>query len=194
MRVFIGLNAPVFRSAQFKTLEKDIKDSFRLNNVHGFFKRDADFHITLQFLGEITAEQVAKIDFLTPVVKEFYRQDLFVSGMGVLPTWEKARELWLGVRQNPLLDKLHLDVRKRLVDKGFKVDSKPFVPHVTLVSFGAPVNAQTALSSIRQKFSHFEFQPTAINIYQSEKELGASRYKILKSITLPEPPFEEFTD
>jgi 2'-5' RNA ligase len=184
MRVFVGLSIPMMGVSQYRLLEKHLKDNFRINKITAYFKEEDQFHLTLQFLGDITEAQANKVDFLQAVARNFEKPDLYVAGMGAFPSMEKGNKLWLGIRKDPKLEKLFVDVKENLKIRGFTADRRPFIPHVTVANLVTPMNVFPILGSVQQMFSLFDFQAEHINVYHSEPGPKGSTYKILQSVPL----------
>jgi 2'-5' RNA ligase len=95
---------------------------------------DADaLHVTLKFLGEVDAGQVADIgQALTAVVAAVRPFELGLGGLGAFPDSAHPRVFWLGVEHHPALELLANDVERALAPFGYDSELKPFQPHVTL--------------------------------------------------------------
>lgn len=99
----------------------------------------AQFHVTLHFLGHVddaarglVTERLARI-----------RHDPFtlvVRGTGVFPPRGRPSVLWAGVAPSMALAGLHAAVGREIEALGLAVESRPYVPHVTLARLlpGAP--------------------------------------------------------
>ncbi len=92
------------------------------------------WHITVQFLGELTNEELARvyaaINSWMPQVKEL---ELKIQGVGAFPDPQDARVMWLGVQNSQELKKLQQGLKTHLnVHKIETVEDRPFVPHLTL--------------------------------------------------------------
>jgi len=88
---------------------------------------EANLHLTLAFLGEVDAVELARTAATGVVQTEF---EFALDHYGY---FAPARSLWLGPRRLPqaLMD-LQAQLWDRLAAAGFPRDSKPFRPHVTL--------------------------------------------------------------
>lgn len=102
------------------------------NGIRGGLPHCPDnLHITLCFLGTVDADQQlvleAGADALeTPPAFHF---ELDLSGY-----WPKPRVLWLGCSQPPMkLDELAQQLRAVMAASGLVPESRPFVPHLTVL-------------------------------------------------------------
>jgi len=91
-----------------------------------------NIHITMRFLGDISAnmvdqihEAMAKVDF-TPF-------DAEIRGVGAFPDLRYARVVWAGIRKgSEELRGVFNQLEPHLREVGFKPDPKGFSPHLTL--------------------------------------------------------------
>jgi len=100
------------------------------------------WHVTLQFLGDLTAAQ--KID-LHALLAE-WRPDLSgitlrLHGLGAFPSPEEARVLWVGVQESQDFIGLQENLSALLLAAGFALGEREFKPHLTLARFRNTFNA-----------------------------------------------------
>jgi 2'-5' RNA ligase len=57
---------------------------------------------------------------------------LAFAGVGQFPSADGAAILWAGVRPSPELLRLHAAIAATLASDGFRPESRPYTPHVTL--------------------------------------------------------------
>jgi len=90
-------------------------------------------HLTLKFLGDITAPQVEAVSqTINRVVGENHSFQLQVEGTGAFPNWRNPRTLWIGLNKNNELNLLFQQLDVALTSLGFTPEGKPFSPHLTL--------------------------------------------------------------
>jgi RNA 2',3'-cyclic 3'-phosphodiesterase len=88
-----------------------------------------NLHLTLAFLGAVPAEAQAPLVALGAGL-ELPQADVTLDR---LDWWPRAEVLVAAASEPPAaLIELQADVRRRLNDAGFHIDSQPFRPHVTL--------------------------------------------------------------
>jgi 2'-5' RNA ligase len=89
-------------------------------------------HITLRFLGDVTADQVMKLDTnLSGLGGRPF--DLSLSGVGAYPSLSRVKALWLGVKDGSgQLGRLAALVEKASVSAGCEPEPRRFHPHLTL--------------------------------------------------------------
>ncbi len=92
-----------------------------------------DYHITLAFLGVAEAALLeTAADQVSSVVQKNNRFTLTVSKAGVFGRPREPRVFWLSVNQSGQLQNIRDSVYQICLETGFKVDKKPFRPHITL--------------------------------------------------------------
>jgi len=100
------------------------------------------YHLTLAFLGETPAKRVADLDRAAARAAEgVKRGSARLVGLGAFPTPRRARVLWAGVDDvDGTLEHAAARLRRSLDRAGFPVESRRFVPHLTLCRFREPVD------------------------------------------------------
>lgn len=100
-------------------------------------------HLTLHFFGELSLERVpAVVEAITEVARATPPFSLEIRGVGAFPTLQRPRVIWAGVGDGSeavrsLADRL----RASLDSRGFSVEGRVFVPHVTLLRVRSPTTA-----------------------------------------------------
>ena len=95
-------------------------------------------HVTVAFLGEVTAEQLASVRGAAPVAVGAF--DLTLDLLGV---WPQSRVLWLAGRDVPdALNALERELWTRLEQRGFKREERIYRPHLTLARRARPVEEE----------------------------------------------------
>ena len=89
-----------------------------------------NWHITLAFLGSVTAEQQACVEQAADNI----RLPAFSLSLDQAGHWPRPRVLWVGARVQPEpLRQLATDLSAAGRDCGLTMDSRPFHAHLTLV-------------------------------------------------------------
>ena len=104
----------------------------------GSFPRREMLHLTLAFLGETADAAAAKA-----AVEELRGTGAFsltVEGVGRFgDTW------WAGVRENSALEHLALGLQEDLRRRGFAIEARPWMPHITLARHYRPKSGMPEL-------------------------------------------------
>ena len=94
-----------------------------------------NLHVTLAFLGPVTAAELARVVRVPPI-----RSPDFSIELDRLGFWQGSRVLWLGsTRQPAALLNLERTLRDSLVAIGFERERRPYRAHVTLAHKARPV-------------------------------------------------------
>ncbi len=99
-------------------------------------RRD-QLHLTLHFLGESSVEPIATALQSVPVVPF----SLTIAGVGHFENHDGSSILWAGLRPSLELTHLHQSVSAALLPTGFRPETRPYSPHITLSRCGPEVPA-----------------------------------------------------
>jgi len=164
IRSFIAIELPDEAKEGLARLRNELQ-----RNEHGFVKwvDPGGIHVTLKFLGNIPAGQVAEITGAigeaTQGISPFH---LEISGLSAFPSVRQPRVLWVGVGgETDKLSRLQQNVDSALAALGFAREERPFAPHLTL----ARVREGTS-GPERRSFSELLGSATFENKYPVEVE------------------------
>jgi 2'-5' RNA ligase len=91
-----------------------------------------NIHVTLRFLGNISAEAVEKI-FDEMKKTQFMPFDIRIHGLGAFPNVKYPRVVWAGIKEGANeLRSIFSQLEPRLRSLGFAPDPKGFSPHLTI--------------------------------------------------------------
>jgi 2'-5' RNA ligase len=129
-----------------------------------------DLHITLVFLGMVTAEQYPCVTG----VADGLRGGTFSLSIDQVGYWRRPRILWCGPREAPpALGNLVSDLQQGLVGCGFRPEERAYSPHVTLARKSGYVEG----FALEQPF---QWDATEFVLAASSDGSGPSRYRILQ--------------
>ncbi|MEJ8325275.1 RNA 2',3'-cyclic phosphodiesterase [Kosakonia sacchari] len=135
----------------------------------------ANLHLTLAFLGEISAEKQRALETLAGRI----HQPGFTLTLDDAGQWLRSRVVWLGSRQPPRgLLQLADMLRAQASRSGCYQSPQPFHPHITLLR-----DASHAVTIPPPGF-HWSFPVTAFALYESQFIQGRTRYTPLHRWTL----------
>jgi len=130
IRSFISIEVPQPIREQMVLVPEPLK------SVKGKFSWAStnNLHITLKFLGDCTRGRLEAISRrLAEIAARHAPFDLSFDGVGVFPGHSAPRIVWLGVKNGrEQLVNLAEDVADSMEQIGFKKESRPFRPHITL--------------------------------------------------------------
>jgi len=142
--------------------------------------RPEAMHLTLAFLGEVPP---ARLDALRrsggAAASDCPPFRLALRGLGAFPSWERPRVLWAGLSSGAdECRRLEAALRRALLAEGFKLEDRPFEPHVTLARLRAP-RAAKALAEAAAPWGAPELWPEAER---------AEAFELVESRLRPEGP------
>lgn len=136
MRLFVAVNFPFEIK---KSIGSFIQD---LRKVKADLKwvEPENLHLTVQFLGNVSEEQVADIvEALKRPAAGIAPFTLKLSGVGVFPARERPRVFWVGAAgETDKLLELSRRVQRELKGLGFDPGKNKFSPHLTIARLRSP--------------------------------------------------------
>jgi RNA 2',3'-cyclic 3'-phosphodiesterase len=105
-----------------------------LSSIGGDLKpveRD-NIHLTLKFLGNISAAKLAEVKFALNKVK-FEPFSLEIKAAGAFPNMKRINVIWISVGEGwSQAQQIFEQTEKYLHDAGFSRETRPFSPHITI--------------------------------------------------------------
>ncbi len=132
MNYFIGLPLPEAVRAQLAA----VTDALPVPAARLRREPREKLHCTLLFLGPQPDDRLPAMTGLLAPAPLPAGLVLTLNGLGAFPSPARARVLWAGFTVSPALAGLQERLATAAVAAGFAVDSRPFVPHVTLARSG----------------------------------------------------------
>jgi 2'-5' RNA ligase len=130
IRAFIAIELP----REVKEFLGNVASGFRSMDRGVRWVRTESIHLTLKFLGEIAPETIDRVREVGRTV--FHHAAPFqveIRGIGVFPGLNRPRVIWAGVREpTGRLAGLAGELEAALEPLGFKRETRPFNPHLTL--------------------------------------------------------------
>lgn len=125
MRVFYALTF----YEETKYVLSQYRDEIASHCASGNFTKRHNFHLTLEFIGEVdyqTQERLCDLLYELEVIPK----QLILDGIG---SFKKKKDiLWFGVAKNDDLMALHKALAQRLRDEGFELENRHYKPHITI--------------------------------------------------------------
>ena len=187
LRAFVAVEIP---GDLLKTLEA-VQSQIRRCGVRARWVRPESMHLTLKFLGNIPAGQVAGVtEALQSAASRLGAFRLTVAGLGVFPGIRHPRVLWAGLSGAiEALAQLQQELDDRLVGVGFSREERDFHGHLTLGRFSAEVDgariADVVASYAATIFGGFEVREVVL--FQSDLQPQGPVHTALAKATLREP-------
>ncbi len=181
MRTFLALPCPEDVHDALAGLRDELEARIPMRPV----PRD-NFHVTVKFLGEITASRLEDLDALLqrrlptpgPLSME-------IAGAGAFPDPSRPRVVWAGVRPTDSLRNLADAVEAMTVEMGFDARRHDFHPHVTLGRVdGNPSDPDGMVDWIQSRGEERlgGFEASSLHLFESERTGdGPPTYRSLMS-------------
>jgi len=134
MRAFIAIELP---QALREALARE-QARFRAVCPDARWTRPEGIHLTLKFLGQISAEQEARLKKALGQLERFQEFTVRAGGFGFFPDAKRPRVFWAGLEAPPELARLAAAVERAAEPLGFPAEDRPFHPHLTLARFKVP--------------------------------------------------------
>lgn len=183
-RIFIAVNIRV-NSVTHRIITEIIN---KLSNEKIKWVNISNMHITLKFLGDTEDEIIPEIfnKLSEKLENKFSNSSFLLAGMGVFGNVKSPRVLWLGIKNNRVLNELNHIIENEICELGIEKSKKYFSPHLTLGRIKFVKNIKN-LNDITEKYKNYEFQEVELNeiiIYESILKPTGPTYNALYRIKL----------
>ena len=173
MRVFISID--IEDEEILKEINKISNEIKRSGALIKLVEKE-NIHMTLQFLGEISEKDVEIVKgALNQCCAKIKKFKMLLRGLGAFPNPKFPRVIWIGTAKGAdEVTKLANSLSNDLKRSGFRLESRPFSPHITI----ARVKRYNAnLKNLIKKYEDYEFG-----------EVEVSEVRIKKSRLTPQGP------
>jgi RNA 2',3'-cyclic 3'-phosphodiesterase len=134
MRLFVALDIPDEVRAAIGALIAKLRVVCR----SGRWVRIEGAHITLKFIGEVSAEKAADIKTALAAVPFHNPIHMSFRGLGFFPDARRPRVLWAGIKANADLGALAAAAETALEPLDIARERRAFSPHLTLARLESP--------------------------------------------------------
>lgn len=179
---FVALQLPAEVKRKLNQLCHEIKK----NHSFKTWVHPEDYHITLAFLGKASRIQIENLtSSLRETVAEHDIFTLVINRLGFFGNKEQPRIFWAGVEEQDKLYYLQKLVANACAEADFKLEKRPYAPHITLArkyigSDAVPVDSAGWWQTYGEEV---EFQAENIVLYETHFEMQP-KYQIVKSFPL----------
>lgn len=132
LRAFMALELSDELRARLHRLARELEAAMPPRGVR--WTRPEGLHVTLKFLGEISAARVADILLIMQSAAQGIPPfDCIVSGLGCFPNARQPRIIWVGLHeQGGALARLYRALEDGAARLGYAPEERPFSPHLTI--------------------------------------------------------------
>ncbi|PIV70270.1 MAG: RNA 2',3'-cyclic phosphodiesterase [Euryarchaeota archaeon CG01_land_8_20_14_3_00_38_12] len=181
-----------FISADIGALPGIVKVLDDLKNTDADLKlvEPENIHLTLKFLGEIDEKMVDEIaGVMEKSVKEVSPFRIKLRGVGVFPSMDYMRVLWVGLKDAEKLGIIAERLENGLSNLGFKKEKRRFSPHVTIGRVKSSRNKDELQNFLNEntKKDFGEFDVKCIRLKKSVLTPKGPEYSTVKEV-----PFQKY--
>jgi 2'-5' RNA ligase len=141
-------------------------------------------HLTMNFLGDVDMNEIPTVcKAVAEAARPFAPFDIEMAGIGVFPSYENPRTIWLGVGDGAgRLIELHGALERQLGELGFRIEARRFRPHLTIGRVRSLPEGAGQLSGQLKQLADFEAGPMMISevtVFSSELGRNGPSYEPL---------------
>jgi RNA 2',3'-cyclic 3'-phosphodiesterase len=186
VRLFVALEIPAAVRENLTPFMKEMRDlSEGLAEKRVRWVRPENLHVTLKFIGEVSATKLDAIRGELTNVRSDAPIDLQFRGLGFFPDEKHPRVLWAGLAVSPNLPLLAGDIDRALEAQGIAPDKRAFTPHLTLARFealGLHEKLRAAIQNNREcEFG--SFQAREFHLFESKLKPTRAEYTTLATLS-----------
>ncbi len=184
LRVFLAIElTPDVRAALARAQEK-----LRRTGARVIWTAEANLHLTLFFLGNITRSRVERVCAMADARLDGHDSfTLQIVGLGAFGSPHRPRVLWAGVDSPPpALFALHAALREGLETLGFEPERRAWSPHITLGRVRGPQQVAELTSHLHKATTtDFGCAPVGrVAVMQSHLRAQGPHYELLHAVPL----------
>lgn len=180
MRLFVAFDIP---ESLKRSIEKGLQKLRTALPEVRWIPRN-NWHATLKFLGEVPDERLPEVEAaVSSYLADFPPATSHLTEMGAFPSADKARVLWVGLRDDSgALAGLAASLDKGLGALGFRSESRPLHPHITVARIKLPVSVRHLFEQAGPyDFDESPFDVTHATLYRSRLNRMGAEYQAMSS-------------
>lgn len=182
MRLFVALDVPEAVRDRIRTLIRELEPLC----PGARWVRAEGIHITLKFIGEVSAEKAGHIRAALGTIRLAGPVEMTFRNTGFFPNAKHPRVFWIGLEASPNLAELATAIEAGLEPLGIAREKRAFKPHLTLARF----KSEEGLAKLREALGNLgplEFGRAIADsfyLYQSKLRPSGAEYTKLASFSL----------
>ena len=143
-----------------------------------------NIHLTLKFLGNVSTPRLGEVkSSLRQVIYSAFTAE--IRGVGAFPNLNHMNVIWVGVNEGwSQVEQIYEQVEKQLSSLGFRRESRPFSPHITIARVRTGRNRDEIASFLRRlgDESFGTFSVDRIRLKQSVLSSSGPKYSTLLEV------------
>ena len=179
MRLFVALEIPSDVRENLAALLK----SLGAVSPQTRWVRPENLHVTLKFIGEVPAANLADIRGALAGVCSAQPVAVDFRGLGFFPNEKHPRVFWAGIEASPNLKILAAEIDGATEKLGIPREQRPFSPHLTLARFEPPRLRETLRAAIQENAER-EFgslRTSQFHLIESKLKPSGAEYTTVES-------------
>jgi 2'-5' RNA ligase len=187
IRSFVALDIPDEVKKELRRLQERLRPV--VAEWHPVWVKPSGMHLTLKFLGSITADQVQHVRQTMQHLAALSTFPLQLHGLGFFPHLDRPRVFWSGYLPSEPLTHLQTLLDEGLEQLGFEKEQRGFTPHLTLARIKQPRPLKPeALRQLREIMDSWQPDLThmvhEVRLYRSVLTSAGAQYSVLHTQTL----------
>jgi 2'-5' RNA ligase len=128
-----------------------------------------NIHITLKFLGEISNNEIDKInEIIKDSIKNINPFKIQLNGTGVFPNENYIKIIWIGLKNTQILSDITKKINDNLYNIGLNIKPQKFHPHITIGRVKSAKNKGKILEII-EKYKKTNFSEILVDTIKLKK-------------------------
>ena len=192
LRAFIALELPIEIQQRLAQVTNQLKQE--LAGIPIRWVPENNIHLTLMFLGDVSDSNLQMVkDNLVSEVVNHLPFEISVGGLGVFPSLQRPRVIWVGVEAPGELMAVQSGIEHRMIRLGYAGEGRPFSPHLTVGRVSRNANA-TEMRIISQVIQPAQVgflgvvRVDQIHLFRSDLNSGGAVYTRILSAEMEKKP------
>lgn len=180
-RLFVAVSPP----ADVLTAVEEAVAPARKSMVGPRWTTEDQWHLTLQFLGQVEDDVVSDVSRALDGVSQIQPFAVRLGGGGAFPRVPRGRVIWLGVVEGAKgLGVLAGRVNQALEPVGFEAEKREYHPHLTLARLKVPGDVTPAVEALGEEPVGPAFVVSEVVLYESRLSPKGARYEAMGAVAL----------
>jgi 2'-5' RNA ligase len=180
MRIFVAAEIPEKYKDEIITTILPLKADFQRGIK---WVKKENIHLTIKFLGEVCSKKSEEVKQALSEIKPL-SMPLKISSFGAFPSLSRPSVLWAGlVDEKGILKNLASEIEVKLSAIGFKKETRPFTPHITLARIKGKCDESfpDEIKKLERCFKIETFYLQGFSLYESRLLKDGAVYTLIKA-------------